>query len=67
MRSDTPKQWAILARRSSGSVFGAASAWCKSNGEIMTFATHAEAAAKAADYNARTVSGNVSYVAARYE
>jgi hypothetical protein len=33
----------ILAERSAASMFGAASAHLKSNGEVLKFATHAEA------------------------
>jgi len=66
-QNTAPERWGVLARRSSGSQFGAATAWLKSNGAILLFSTWSEAIACAADYNARSVSPNVSYVAARYE
>jgi hypothetical protein len=64
------ERWGVLARRSSSSQFGAATAWCKDETSptgLLLFDTHEKAATMAEHYNSRTVSPNVSYVAARYE
>jgi hypothetical protein len=68
--NDTPEQWGILARRSSSSVCGAATAWCKDGTSptgLLMFDTHEKARIMAEHYNARTLSPNISYVAARYQ
>ncbi len=61
-----PERWGVLARRLNASQFGGATAWCHDKGGTLLFATKDEALRQAADYNARTVSPNVSYVAARF-
>jgi hypothetical protein len=67
MTEQTRERWAILARRSSGSRLGAATAWCKENGEVMLFDSHSAAYVVAESYNLNRLSPNISYVAARYE
>jgi hypothetical protein len=62
--------WGVLARRSSGSVCGAATAWCKDQTNptgLLLFDTHEKALIMAEHYNSRSVSPNVSYTAAKYE
>src|SRR5262245_31751524 len=64
--SAAPEKWGVLARRSSGSVCGAATAWCKDGTSptgLLLFDSHEKARTMAEHYNARTVSPNVSYVA----
>jgi hypothetical protein len=70
MKAISPEKWGVLARRSSSSQFGGATAWCTDSIDptgLLLFDTEEEAIAKATAYNARTVSPNVSFVAARYE
>jgi hypothetical protein len=62
----TPEQWGVLARRLHSSQLGGATAWCKGKDGLLLFATEEEARRKADEYNAKTVSRNISYLAARY-
>ena len=51
----------IIAHRSAASIFGAASAPVKVNGEILEFADRTEAEAECARINRSRVSYNVDY------
>lgn len=53
--------YGITAHRSAASIFGAARAPLKSDGQIRTFASHAEACTEAERLNAGNRSGNVWY------
>lgn len=54
--------FAILARRSGDSIFGAAEALCKGkDGEVVTYETFEDADAAATLLNDRVSSPNVSY------
>lgn len=55
------KKYGIWAKRSAASVFGAAGAWLKSDGKIMTFDTYEEAAEKASTLMKNISTSNVSY------
>ena len=55
--------WGIWARRSAGSIFGAAEAWLKSDGKLMTFDTYEEAHMEAKSLMEKSCTGNVSYSA----
>ena len=54
-------QYGIWAKRSSASVFGAAEAWVKKDGQPLTFSSYGEAAAEADRLMERIVAANVSY------
>jgi hypothetical protein len=60
-------KYGIIASRSGGSMFGAATAWAKRDGKVMLFASLAEAEAEAARLNGKLRSSNVSYRAAEYD
>jgi hypothetical protein len=69
--TEQSERWGVLACRLNASHLGGATAWCwgrdrDGRKRPLLFASHAEAIKRAEDYNARTVSPNVSYVAARY-
>lgn len=55
------KQYGIWARRSAGSVCGAAEAWLKNDGKPVTFDTYEEAAAEAERLMRDICTPNVSY------
>lgn len=56
------KQYGILARRSAGSICGAAEAWLKNDGKPITFDTYEEAAAEAERLMRGIRTPNVSYL-----
>lgn len=53
------KEYRVRAERSAGSVFGAATAWLKQNGEVVRFGTRA--AAEQYVNNLRPFPRNVTY------
>jgi len=59
--------YAIRAIRSGASIFGAAEAWVKDQGQVETFPTMEKAEAQAKRYNDSLSTGNVRYVAAEYD
>jgi hypothetical protein len=64
MTEQTTKPYVVMAHRSAASLAGPDSRPCKSaDGEVMRFATHAEAETQARIYNERTRSPNVHYTA----
>lgn len=67
MTETSSEQWGVLARRSSNSRLGGATAWCQSSKHgLLLFQTLEEAQRTADEFNKNTRSLNVSYVAARY-
>jgi len=67
--TEQPERWGVLARRSSSSQLGGATAWCSDQtmpSGLLLFDTRDKAAIMAEHFNARSVSPNVSYLAARY-
>jgi hypothetical protein len=63
MTTEAQGPFRILAVRSRASMFGAAEAWVKRDGEIVEFPTMAAAEAQAKAYNQWMRSGNVCYLA----
>lgn len=51
----------VMAHRSAASSFGAATAPCKENREVVVYATEAEAQAMADKFNERILTPNVHY------
>lgn len=64
--TETKEQFGVWCQRARSSVFGAAEAWMKVNGEVWLADTEAAAKAEADRLNTNRVSPHVGYSARRY-